>query len=149
MDDENDLEISLRGPGDLTVRLHGSDKDDTLADIALRRTAVLVGDQRIPVPEGGLLIGCDPQCDLRLDSPLVASVHARIEPGRSPVPAQLVDLGTDTGVYLNGEHFSDEPRPLRGGDCIAIGDTVLYFVTSEGGFADAHARTRGNQRRRA
>jgi ABC-type multidrug transport system ATPase subunit/pSer/pThr/pTyr-binding forkhead associated (FHA) protein/ABC-type multidrug transport system permease subunit len=133
MDDKDELEISLRGRGDLTVRLHGTDEGNTLADIALRRTAVLVGDQRIPVPEGGLIIGRDPQCDLRLDSPLVASIHARIEPGRSPIPAQLVDLGTGTGVYLNGEHFSDEPRPLRGGDSIAIGDTVVYFVTSERG----------------
>jgi UPF0288 family protein (methanogenesis marker protein 3) len=39
MDDKDELEISLRGRGDLTVRLHGTDEGNTLADIALRRTA--------------------------------------------------------------------------------------------------------------
>ena len=130
MDDE--FEISLRDPGDDGVRLRRSgDESGTPADLGIQlyRAAVLYGDRRVTIPVDGLLIGRDPHCDLQLMSGLVAPVHARIEAkaGR----ARISDLDSTTGVYVNGEHFVTSSRPLRGGDSIAIGADVLYFVTTD------------------
>jgi ABC-type multidrug transport system ATPase subunit/pSer/pThr/pTyr-binding forkhead associated (FHA) protein len=120
----NEFDISLRKRGDDDVRLRRGPEID-LAE----RAAVLSGDRRVPIPAGGLQIGRDSACELQLMSGLVAPQHARIEvrPGGS----RITDLGSRTGVYVNGEHFVASSRPLRSGDSIAIGDEVLYFVTTD------------------
>ncbi len=121
----DELEISLRQRGDDAVRLR-RDEDQ----IQLRRAAILSGDRRVAVPPAGLLIGRDAKCDLQLVSGLVAAKHARIR--IDGARATVTDLGSKTGTYVNGEHFLNTARPLRGGDSIAIGDEVLYFVTTQG-----------------
>jgi len=119
----DDFDISLRPRGAEGVQLHRPD------EVQLRRAAVLSGDQRISVPRKGLLIGRDQDCDVQLMSGLVAPKHARIHASASK--AWIKDLGSRTGVYVNGDHFASGSRPLRSGDSIAIGDEVLYFVTTE------------------
>jgi ABC-type multidrug transport system ATPase subunit/pSer/pThr/pTyr-binding forkhead associated (FHA) protein/ABC-type multidrug transport system permease subunit len=128
-----EFDISLRGRGDETVRLRRdhSDAAESSPEVELRRTALLHGERRILVPPDGLLIGRDADCDLPLTGGLVSPRHARLE--LSGDAHRVVDLGSVTGVYLNGEHFQADSRPIRGGDSIAIGDTVLYFITAERG----------------
>lgn len=120
----DELDISLRTRGDESVRLHRGAGDHGQSFSA----AVLAGERRVPVSPDGLLIGRDDDCDVQLISGLVAPRHARItlEPGGS----RITDLGTSSGVYVNGDHFVSGSRPLRSGDSIAIGDEILYFVTT-------------------
>ena len=120
----DDLDISLRQPGDAGVQL----RRGSAADLVTRRPAILHGERRVDIPAGGLLIGRSADCDLRLMSGLVAPTHARIAvtAGRG----SITDLGSRTGVYVNGEHFAAGSRALRGGDSIAVGDEILHFVTT-------------------
>lgn len=117
----DDFDISLRSGGEESVRLRRT------AGRSGFTAAMLAGEDRVAIPIGGL-IGRDSDCDLRLISGLVAPRHAHID--LEPGGARITDLGTSTGVYVNGDHFMNASRPLRGGDSIAIGDEVLYFVTS-------------------
>src|SRR5436309_3811891 len=62
-----------------------------------------------------LRIGRGTNAELRLDDPAVALEHARIE--RVGDGYRLVDLGSDTGTYLNG-------RPVASGTYLKDGDTL-------------------------
>ena len=108
------------------MRLRGDGGDGT--DILLRAPAVLWGGRRIPIPSTGLVIGRESDCDLTLLSGLVSRRHARIAPVNDGY--KITDLGSRTGIYLNGEHFSGGSRWLRSGDSFAIADEILYFVTT-------------------
>jgi ABC-type multidrug transport system ATPase subunit/pSer/pThr/pTyr-binding forkhead associated (FHA) protein len=128
----DDFEITLRDRGDDTVRIRGREGGPSGPpgpEVQLHCPALLWGGRRFEVPTDGLLIGREARCDLQLVSGLVAPVHARIEVTERRV--RITDLGSNTGVYVNGEHFRDDSRTLRGGDSVAIGDEVLYFVTTE------------------
>ena len=124
MDDE--LDITLRQPGAEGVHLRGDRGGE--ADVLLRAPAVLWNGQRIPIPQGGLVIGREEDCDLTLLSGLVSRHHARIAPVEGGY--RITDLGSRTGIYLNGEHFLGGSRWLRSGDSFAIADEILYFVTT-------------------
>lgn len=119
----DDLNISLRQRGDDGVQLRRRQ------DPQIRAATILAGDRQVPVPEHGLVIGRSADCGLQLMSGLVAPAHARVDVG--PGGARVTDLGSTIGVYLNGEHFAGSSRGLRGGDSIALGDEVLYFVTTQ------------------
>lgn len=62
--------------------------------------------------------------EISFEDPFASSRHARIEL-QSGV-AILEDLGSTNGTYVNGERL-EGPWSLRGGDQIAIGDTVFEF----------------------
>jgi ABC-type multidrug transport system ATPase subunit/pSer/pThr/pTyr-binding forkhead associated (FHA) protein len=123
----DDFDISLgRGP-EPNVVLKGA-KDPDAAEVTLRASALLHGGRRIAIRRAGITIGRDEHCDLVLTSGLVSPTHARIEErGGGQV---LIDLGSRTGTYLNGERFRNASRKLDGGDIIAIGGEILHFVTS-------------------
>jgi SARP family transcriptional regulator, regulator of embCAB operon len=75
---------------------------------------------------GRLLIGREPAAEVSLNwDGTVSRSHATIEvtAGR----ATLLDLGSRNGTFLNGERVqAGEPgRPLRPGDLLRCGDTVL------------------------
>lgn len=126
---EDDFDISLRRAGDTEVRLRSDAQERSVEDrVQIRKSAVLVGDRRVELRRNGLSIGRDPSCDLQLVSGLVAPRHAKLE--LQAGSALITDLGSNTGIYVNGEHFARASRPLRSGDSIAIGDEILYFVTS-------------------
>jgi ABC-type multidrug transport system ATPase subunit/pSer/pThr/pTyr-binding forkhead associated (FHA) protein len=122
---DEEFDISLRQRGAAGVRL-GSDGADA-AEVTLRLPAVLWNGNRIPVPSTGLTIGRDRDCDLTLLSGLVSRHHARIAPADDGY--RITDLGSRTGIYLNGEHFLGGSRLLNSGDSFAIADEILYFVT--------------------
>ncbi|MGP1345673.1 MAG: FHA domain-containing protein [Phycisphaerales bacterium] len=74
-----------------------------------------------------LSIGRDPARDIQLCDPKVSRKHALIRcEGEEHVlsPARALN-----GVLINGEECQGE-RVLRGGDEVAMGDTVLRFATS-------------------
>ena len=123
----DDFDISLGRTPEPDVVLKGA-RDAGAADVTLRGSALLHGGQRIAVGRTGMTIGRAEHCDLVLASGLVSPTHARIEErGGGQV---LIDLGSRTGTYLNGERFRNASRTLEGGDSIAIGGEILHFVTS-------------------
>ncbi|WP_342378691.1 sigma 54-interacting transcriptional regulator [Myxococcus stipitatus] len=85
---------------------------------------VLEGESswRFPLPaEGVVLVGRDDKADLKLKDESVSRRHARIlvtEEG-----ARVVDLGSQNGTTLNGQHI-EEARPLMSGDVVAFGAVV-------------------------
>ena len=81
------------------------------------RTVPLDSVERAP-----LVIGRDPDCDIRIDSPYVSRQHARIEARDDDLA--LVDLGSRNGSSVNGTRVAGEVL-LTDGDTIAIGDATL------------------------
>jgi ABC-type multidrug transport system ATPase subunit len=49
-----------------------------------------------------------------------------LESGRG----RVTDLGSTTGIYVNGEHLMREVRQLRSGDSLAIGGEIIYFLSA-------------------
>ena len=72
-----------------------------------------------------LTVGRGGQNDVPLDADDFASArHARFSPRRDGVWVE--DIGSTNGTYVNGARLS-EPRLLRPGDVIRIGQTDLRF----------------------
>jgi pSer/pThr/pTyr-binding forkhead associated (FHA) protein len=69
-------------------------------------------------------IGRSHDCDVALDDPGVASVHAQIV--RYGDALYLRDAGSQTGTWINGELLSSVHR-LVDGDCIVAGQCELWF----------------------
>src|SRR5579859_778515 len=73
-----------------------------------------------------VLIGRDPQAEVRLPANLafVAARHAEIR--RTPAGYQVADLGSTNGTRLNGQLLAPgQPVRLRDGDVIRLGDDQL------------------------
>ena len=77
---------------------------------------------------GEVEIGTGPGASLQLTDPAVSARHARVYPDGKKV--RLEDLGSGSGVHLNGEDI-DRARRLRAGDQVLIGATVIEVVTPE------------------
>ena len=87
------------------------------------RIHTLVGSRTVRETVDGesLRIGRGAGCDLRFDDAAVALDHAVVRRERGGY--QVMDLGSVTGTYLNGEPVSN--APVRDGDEIGIGGFVL------------------------
>ncbi len=84
------------------------------------------GTGNVPVPaEGTLTLGRSTECDVRIDDAKLSRRHAELRCGPS---ITLVDLGSRNGTYLREERLQPNvPAPVRAGDSIAIGGTVLVL----------------------
>jgi pSer/pThr/pTyr-binding forkhead associated (FHA) protein len=71
------------------------------------------------------VIGRGRDADVRLDDPNISRTHVqfRVEGGDWVV----ADMGSTNGSRLNGGALN-APTPLRSGDVIELGNTVLKFV---------------------
>jgi pSer/pThr/pTyr-binding forkhead associated (FHA) protein len=77
----------------------------------------------VAIPEGGLVIGRDPECDLVIAGLEVSRRHAVV---RSTIQGYVVtDLSTN-GIYVNGLRVNDA-RVLGMGDVIRVGEEELRF----------------------
>lgn len=76
----------------------------------------------IPLHEGGLLVGRNPECSLVLTDDYASGRHLRIYPGADAWYAD--DLGSTNGTVVNGERIGTGAR-LDPGAQIRIGQTVL------------------------
>ncbi len=65
-----------------------------------------------------LVLGRDPRCDARLDSPLVSRKHCCIMLSESDVIVR--DLGSLNGIRINGQKVTT--GKLQPGDELSIGD---------------------------
>lgn len=79
--------------------------------------------QTFSVTTGGVTVGRDLDCEVRLDDPAVSGRHARIvvTDGR----AQVIDLGSSNGTSIGGRPI--DRAYLFDGDRIEVGDSVLTY----------------------
>jgi hypothetical protein len=92
--------------------------------IVLKSPAADEGHQLI-LNAAPVTVGRASQNDLGLEGDEFASArHARFEPRRDGVWVE--DIGSTNGTYLNGVRL-DEPRRLKPGDVVRIGETDLRF----------------------
>ena len=80
---------------------------------------------RREIQSGILRIGRSRNNDLVLEDQSVSRNHAEIV--QHPEGFYLVDIGSKTGIYLNGQRL-DEPKLLRNSDTIRLGNTTISFV---------------------
>jgi predicted component of type VI protein secretion system len=78
---------------------------------------------RWDIPDGGLLIGRDPECGLVITSNAVSRRHATITPGVWGY--SVLDESTN-GVLVNGTRIQ-RTALLRQGDVVLIGDVEYRF----------------------
>lgn len=79
---------------------------------------------RREIPSDILRIGRSRNNDLVLEDQSVSRNHAEIV--RHPEGFYLVDVGSKTGIYLNGRRL-DEPALLKNSDSIRLGNTTISF----------------------
>jgi FHA domain len=91
------------------------------------RFSVLYRGHRFELPPGTLTIGRGAGCQLVLDDALVSRKHAEIEVATGS--AQLVDLGSVNGVFVNGDRVEGR-RALGDGDRVVIGQQELVIYAS-------------------
>jgi pSer/pThr/pTyr-binding forkhead associated (FHA) protein len=85
---------------------------------------------RFPVSDGALL-GRGERADVPLTDPAASRRHARLlVSGRR---LALEDLGSKNGLAVNGRPANGKAVPLRHGDRIAIGETILIVEQDGGG----------------
>jgi len=70
------------------------------------------------------LIGRNLDADIHLEDPLASRRHAMILPGAGGA-LELNDLGSDNGVFVDGERVRSVP--LKDGTRVAIGRHVLFY----------------------
>jgi hypothetical protein len=92
--------------------------------VVLQSPALEQASERV-LDSAAVTVGRGPQNDLPLDKDDFASTkHARFEPRRDGVWVE--DVGSTNGTYVNGARLS-EPRRLRPGDVVRIGQTDLRY----------------------
>jgi len=89
---------------------------------------LLVGVHAVPLRDGDVTIGRDPETTIPLQSPRVSWHHARLEVSAEQV--KLQDLGSKNGTLVRGERV-EGPVDLHDGDDIVIGATRLVFRRGE------------------
>jgi hypothetical protein len=122
-----------------------------LAQVAFREAWLKVEEgfrpgREIILTKEETVIGRGEGCDLGLfgDSK-VEKVHARIRQDGDRY--LLSDADTPGGTYLNDERIGPEPVPLRNGDLIEVGNSVLRFGTRQRNLAPARRSRRGDRER--
>ena len=98
--------------------------DQPQASLVVRQGAQTGTTYHITSPEA--LIGREEETEISLRDPEVSRRHARIswQSGNYFVE----DLGSTNGTFLNGALVTS-PQPLRSGDTIGMGQTLLVFQT--------------------
>lgn len=81
--------------------------------------------KRFSLAEGAVQIGRGIENDVVLHSDSVSRRHARIEIRAGSY--RIVDMHSTNGTYVNDQLVRDDP--LRRGDQIKIGDTILKFLS--------------------
>jgi DNA-binding winged helix-turn-helix (wHTH) protein len=97
----------------------------------LRQCWLVVGQRRLPLSAGENLVGRDANAQVRLDDPSVSRRHARI--AVTTAGAQIEDLQSKNGTFLDGLRLSAEVVPVRDGSRVVFGTLAVTFHESGGG----------------
>ncbi|MDC4233973.1 FHA domain-containing protein [Actinomyces sp. B33] len=79
----------------------------------------------LPLGASPIVIGRSPACTLVLEDEYASSRHAALSPGSDGW--WIEDLSSRNGTFVDDERLT-EPRPLKAGDIIRIGQTTLELV---------------------
>jgi hypothetical protein len=82
------------------------------------RFVLVYQDQRVPLPEGTVVIGRSMSCQVRFNAPRVSRQHVALRVGGDQVIAS--NLSATTGTLRNGRPLG-EPTPLAPGDRLTLG----------------------------
>lgn len=86
-------------------------------------------EQVVPVDRGRLLIGTLLSNHVVLRAPDIEPIHAMIEELEDGEGWVIVDLGSESGVAINGEKVNVE-APIKLGDVISIADATIGIAES-------------------
>ena len=87
--------------------------------------------RKVTVGPQELVIGRDPSADLTLKDDEVSRRHASLRQLPDGT-VELKDLGSRNGTFVNGSLIT-EPRILRGGEQVKVGETVLVAEAADAG----------------
>jgi len=102
-----------------------------------RRTAFVaarwltVGQRRLTLANGENIVGRDAAASVRIDDPMVSRRHARILVSSSG--AQIEDLGSKNGTFIEGQQIAAGSVPLRDGIQLAFGTVRVVYGESGSG----------------
>jgi hypothetical protein len=101
-----------------------SDLNEPHAKVAAR-AVIESGDRRFALTPPSTVFGRGRDADVKLDDPNISRTHVqfRVESGDWVV----ADMGSTNGTRMNGGALN-VPTPLRSGDVIELGNTVMKFV---------------------
>jgi hypothetical protein len=94
-----------------------------------RSWLVRVGGADVPLKPGAYIIGRTNNCDVVLHSPNVSRRHARLVV--SPLRVTIEDLGSQNGVFIEGQALAPGPHPVDPGATITIGGIELSVLAAE------------------
>ena len=93
--------------------------------------------RRATLGRGAFQIGRSSKNELPIDQESVSRHHARITHSQARAYA-IEDLGSTNGTYVNDEKVGQEKRPLKDGDQIRVGRSILKFMTGTNLEANYH-----------
>jgi pSer/pThr/pTyr-binding forkhead associated (FHA) protein len=79
--------------------------------------------EAIGIPQGKFVIGREPDCDFRSESPFVSRHHCVLLTDGHTV--RLHDLCSRNGTFINGSRVGSHESILLDGDTLSIGDLIL------------------------
>jgi pSer/pThr/pTyr-binding forkhead associated (FHA) protein len=88
------------------------------------RAFIRAEGRRLLVSPKGSIIGRSHSCDIALDDVGVSRQHARVIPVARGWAIE--DMGSTNGLRINGSPIT-EPRALRDGDRIELGNSEIVF----------------------
>jgi two-component system, NtrC family, response regulator AtoC len=85
---------------------------------------------RLLPAEGELVLGRDPDCDLKLDHPRISRRHAKLIASGGGV--RIEDLGSTNGLKVGGAQFARGASvPLLVGDSVRLGPYTLILLSNQ------------------
>ena len=107
------------------------------ADILQLRRALADSSAVLPVvrrPESfwdNVTLGRGATADIVLEDRAVSTLHAEMVLDSAAGQLFIVDLGSSNGSFVNRQQMQPHcPQALHSGDCLRLGQTVLYFVSN-------------------
>jgi len=80
-------------------------------------------DKEYPLAEGTYTLGRSPQCEIRLNDPLVSKNHMRIEV--TPASVDIIDSGSANGTLVDGTHI--QRLRIDASTRMLVGDTWVVI----------------------
>ena len=84
--------------------------------------------RRFSVPAAGLRLGRSSSCEISIPDPVLSRNHCLFETRDGGL--WVTDLQSANGTVLNGAPLGSESRPLKSGDKVFVGDSVLQAVAA-------------------
>ncbi|MCA9297743.1 MAG: GGDEF domain-containing protein, partial [Phycisphaerales bacterium] len=124
--ERSEITAPLTAPADLD----GDSRESALIVIAGREIG-----KRYPLPPGEYVMGRSTEAGVTIDDPSISRKHARLLISQDG--CIIEDLGSSNGTELNDAKI--DVVPLRDGDIVRVGNTVLKFLgvgTAENAYHD-------------